>query len=87
MLRELLDVPGSPKPRLKLELCLLQQLFKRDRIVTPSPSMPEITVSALVEPELPAITVKSKKPNDATISLTFNETDVQPEKTINQAVN
>ncbi len=42
MLAELLTVPASPKPRAKLELCLLNQLFRVHPLVQQSPAfLPE----------------------------------------------
>lgn len=47
LLKELLDVPASPKPRARLELCLLSTLIKR------SPAQPDDS-AALPEPEVSA---------------------------------
>lgn len=53
ILENLLMVPASPKPRAKLELCLLEQLFKADPVhvkqVTP-PSQPKLKPEPKSEP-------------------------------------
>lgn len=60
MLKKLLDVPGSPKPRASLELCLLGQIFKGEDRISDTP------VQTPREPAAPTavIEVTSKDPDE-----------------------
>jgi DNA polymerase-3 subunit gamma/tau len=60
LLKELLDVPGSPKPRASLEVCLLSQIFKDN-------NQPQKVVQATVSTETktedpPAPATQKKEP-------------------------
>lgn len=69
LLKDLLDVPGSPKPRASLEVCLLNQIFKNDtQPQKPTTVKSEVKTEAKIEePPKPAPKPKARiqKPTNA----------------------
>ncbi|MGI9028244.1 MAG: DNA polymerase III subunit gamma/tau [Candidatus Saccharimonadales bacterium] len=92
LLAELLSVPASPKPRNKLELCLLEQLFKQHRVDAPKPAAieaelsesAEVVASLSVETIVEPIEKKVSKSNEDVISLKIDEIKVQTDENKNQ---
>lgn len=78
LLANLLEVSASSKPRAKLELCLLDQLFRSAPLASSTPIPDKLTVAAASDP--PEETGGTPETVVAEASLTFNEPPATAEK-------
>jgi DNA polymerase III subunit gamma/tau len=61
LLKDLLDVPGSPKPRASLEVCLLNQIFKNENDPQKPTTLKSAVGPAIKTEESPKPTSKPKR--------------------------